>query len=130
MPHRCRFEVVAITTCAESQPIRSPRHAISARFTMSRRAIGSAPFRPIEMLTYEVADETVYTTAARDECGGNRKVGKGSQLSHIFKASRNGDAVAVVVSVNVADQRRISGSKRRLWMEELRSFTQADSGGS
>jgi len=51
MPHRCRFEVVAITTCAESQPIRSRRHAISARVTMSRRAIGLAPFKPIEMLT-------------------------------------------------------------------------------
>jgi len=54
-------------------------------------------------VNYEVADETVYTTAARDECGGNRKVGRGSQLSHICKASRTGDAVAVVVSVNVAD---------------------------
>jgi hypothetical protein len=57
---------------------------------MSRRAIGSSPFRPIEMLTYEMADETVYMTAARGVCRGSRKVGKESQLSHILKQAGPG----------------------------------------
>lgn len=77
-----------------------------------------------------MADETVYRRPRAMCVAEAATLEKGVAALAYFLSKPDRDALTVVVSVKVADQQSISGSKRRLWMEELGSFTQVDSGGS